>query len=956
MLEVIMRRLLYVLTMTTVAWAQAPDSLWMVQCGRANGDEFGGPGVTLSDNGALIFGAVNGGTRPWIVRFDFRGDTLWTRTWDSLSNLQVTSVLPLSDSLFLVAGNRAGGDNARIWLGYVNGSGIPLQTVYFAATNRRYCSDIIRTMNGDFVLAGYEESNSNYQQQQLAIRLTPQLEVAWEQRYGNFGWEEKLTSVCELPNTDLVFTGSRTNLPQGYGLPFALHTSGAGLESNSVFLADEHSSVRLGKVYPRPGGGTLLCGYMPYNSSQTYFFRMSPLDQLEDFSSIYFSGGYFNYAACARTAAGEILVTGTVEQYNIGNQDFAVLKVSGEGYYDWDTTFGSAGDESASWIGVLPQGDFMVAGTARTATYPTQTDVSLFRSGVRPLHFSPPLVEYGEVSIGSSIDHQVFASNVLDHAVRISSVQVPDGFALITPLPLWIAPGASAGFEISFEPLLRASYEGSVRVQIDDPDLTLRFTLDGAGVLGGSHDWRRHFGSADAEEGLAIAALLDGGYVCAGTRIQSISGIPDLWIVRGEHNGDSTWSYTFDGINADVAQCAIATADGGFAVAGYTNSLGAGSSDFLLLKFAADNRLEFLRAYGGAQSERCYSVVQTADGGYALAGSTASYGAGGQDFWLVRLDVNGDTLWTRTYGGAFFDGCQGGNSHDGCQDIIVTRDGNFVLAGWTSSFQAQMADGLILKVSQLGDSIWNYSIGGEGHDSLFSVAELSDGQLVFAGYSRASLTSSRDFWAYGATDRGVLQWSQTFGGAHDQECRAVGVRPGDELLFAGYTDRSGDGNRDAWLVETAPWGDSLWTACIGTPDDDDDCRALALQPDGGGFMVGTTYSTGNAGDIWVVRLLPDSQLAVAPARPTPQNHALVYNYPNPFNAATTIAYELPEASDVSLSIYNLNGETVQAVEFKQQTAGKHEFMFDGHQLASGLYFVQLRGRNYSASAKMILLK
>ena len=152
--------------------------------------------------------------------------------------------------------------------------------------------------------------------------------------------------------------------------------------------------------------------------------------------------------------------------------------------------------------------------------------------------------------------------------------------------------------------------------------------------------------------------------------------------------GPQEWSKTYGGPNVDATDALVKTSDGGYAVVGYTASFGAGSRDAWLVKTDwAGNEL-WNQTYGGPNDDFACALVQTSDGGYALAGYTKSFGAGGLDFWLVKTDASGIVQWNRTYGGT---------GADVAYALVQTSDGGYALAGYTYSFGAGSADAWLVK-------------------------------------------------------------------------------------------------------------------------------------------------------------------------------------------------------------------------------------------------------------------
>ena len=189
-------------------------------------------------------------------------------------------------------------------------------------------------------------------------------------------------------------------------------------------------------------------------------------------------------------------------------------------------------------------------------------------------------------------------------------------------------------------------------------------------------------------------------------RIGIVWGISILAIAASamaQPNPDTLWTRTYGGSNHDYARSVQQTPDGGYIVAGYTASFGAGGSDFYLVKINSQGDTLWTRTYGGSNGEEARSVQQTADGGYIVAGYTWSFGAGEYDFYLVRTNSQGSPLWTRTYGGS---------SYDYATSVQQTADGGYIVAGWTESFGAGNMDFYLVKTGP--DDPWGLVITTSG--------------------------------------------------------------------------------------------------------------------------------------------------------------------------------------------------------------------------------------------------
>ena len=142
--------------------------------------------------------------------------------------------------------------------------------------------------------------------------------------------------------------------------------------------------------------------------------------------------------------------------------------------------------------------------------------------------------------------------------------------------------------------------------------------------------------------------------------------------------------------------------------------------------------VEWERTFGGPEWDGASSVQQTSDGGYIVAGSTRSYGAGDFDFWLVKVDPDGDLQWSKTFGGP---------NDEVANSVQQTTDGGYIVAGWTASYGAGWHDFWLVKVDPDGDLQWSKTFGGPLHEEAYSVQQTSDGGYIGAGYTCLLYTS-----------------------------------------------------------------------------------------------------------------------------------------------------------------------------------------------------------------------
>jgi hypothetical protein len=178
---------------------------------------------------------------------------------------------------------------------------------------------------------------------------------------------------------------------------------------------------------------------------------------------------------------------------------------------------------------------------------------------------------------------------------------------------------------------------------------------------------------------MALIQTSDGGYAIAGLTQSFGAGDWDVYVVKLDTHGNLQWTKTIGGKKEDGGLSLIQTSDGGYAIAGYTFSFGAGEADVYVVKLDANGNLQWTKTIGRPGNEIGFSLIQTSDGGYVIAGSTESFGVGGADVYIVKLDANGNLQWTKTIGG---------KGWDAGFSLIQTSDGGYAIGGYTSSFGA----------------------------------------------------------------------------------------------------------------------------------------------------------------------------------------------------------------------------------------------------------------------------
>ncbi len=355
--------------------------------------------------------------------------------------------------------------------------------------------------------------------------------------------------------------------------------------------------------------------------------------------------------------------------------------------------------------------------------------------------------------------------------------------------------------------------------------------------------WSQTYGGSKYNDSNSLIETSDGGYAMAGFTDSFGAGNNDFWLVKTDATGTQEWNQTYGGTGNDYAYSVVETPDGGYAIAGFTDSFGAGNNDFWLIKTDATGTQEWNQTYGGTGYDVCFALIQTSDGGYALTGFTDSFSTGGYDFWLVKTDENGSMEWSNAYGEL---------GDDVAYSIIETSNGGYALAGYTDFYTAGEDDFCLIKVDASGSLTWNAVYGGTGDERASSVIEVSTGGYALAGYTKSFGAGNNDFWLIKTDTSGNILWNQTYGGPNSEYANSLVEADGGYAL-TGATNSFGAGDNDFWLVQTDTDGNLVWDQTYGGTGYDV-ANSLVETSDGGYALTGPTRSFGSGlSAFWLVK-------------------------------------------------------------------------------------------------------
>jgi hypothetical protein len=354
--------------------------------------------------------------------------------------------------------------------------------------------------------------------------------------------------------------------------------------------------------------------------------------------------------------------------------------------------------------------------------------------------------------------------------------------------------------------------------------------------------WQKTFGGWNNDCGYSVQQTSDGGYIIAGYTQFFGAGGYDVYLIKTDSEGNLKWQKTFGGRNDDEGYSVQQTSDGGYIIAGYTTSFGGGGYDVYLVKTDPNGNLLWQKTFGVGIG---WSVQQTSDGGYIIAGETSSFGAGGKDVYLIKTDPNGNQEWQKTFGG---------NGKDDAGSVQQTTDGGYIIAGFTASFGAGLVDVYLIKTDSTGNSQWQKTFGGSDNDSGYSVQQTADGGYIIAGWTTSFGAGFYDVYLVKTDPSGNLLWQKTFGGSGFDVGSSVQQTTDGGYIIAGQTKSFGAGAEDVYLIRTDSDGNSVWQKTFGGSGSDE-ASSVQQTSDGGYIITGWTRSFGAGGDdVYLIKL------------------------------------------------------------------------------------------------------
>ncbi len=497
--------------------------------------------------------------------------------------------------------------------------------------------------------------------------------------------------------------------------------------------------------------------------------------------------------------------------------------------------------------------------------------------------------------------------------------------------------------------------------------------------------WQKSYGGSRDDVAYSSCNIKEGGYIVVGQtfsedgNIFNHIGVDDVWVLKLDSLGNLIWNKCYGGSYDDIGFSIEQTFEGGYIVAGSTNSEDGDvtglhdfiSPDYWVVKIDVTGIIQWQKCLGSTEDDEAADIIQTADSGYLVTGYVSWLDGdvigyhGGDDMWVVKLSKNGVKQWTKSLGGSDF---------DLGRSCVQTKDGGYLIGGSTGSVDGDVSglhgaplgvDAWVVKLNSVGQLQWQKCYGGTSFENGCEVVLSDDGGFFLI--SSASSTDgdvtdnhgSIDFWIVKADSVGNIEWQKCFGGIYNEAAFSacstsdggiamIGTSNFDDGMVTGT-----HGRIDYWVCKVDSSGNFQWGKSLGGTEDD---RANSIQetPDGGLLLAGSTVSadgdvTSNHGskDYWIVKLAP-----LGLSVPELENSFMELNIFQS-NNQLNLRYFSKHNQSAQLFLYDVNGKKVFEKSISVNEGVNYNTV-SSTGLASGMYFVRMDGEKGCQGGKIVI--
>ncbi|QNF32137.1 T9SS type A sorting domain-containing protein [Adhaeribacter swui] len=870
-------------------------------------------GTTFSDINGDKSGQGKGDFDYWIVKLDANGNKVWDKTYGGNSSDSFQAVVATSDGGFLLGGTSfssksgdksqagRGGLDRDYWVVKIKANGTKIWDKTITGDSDDRLEDIIVTPDGGFLLGGSSYSDIGYHK-------------TGESRGAGDYWVVKLDSKGTKVWDKTLGGNSTDNL---YSLALT-HDGGylLGGSSESNVSGDKRASSK--------------------GSSDFWIVKIDSVGA-RVWDKVIGSRDYDNFSSLVAIPGGGFLLGGTTQggigadktEISRGSDDYWVVKVNESGTKVWDKTFGGKNYDELHALLTTPDGGYFLGGSSGSG-------ISGEKSGANKGENDFWVLKLEE-------------DNFLDAQWNFRyGGSGNDGLSVVirTADSGYLYGGSSTSSNSGDRTQLSRGKNDYWIVKADPSGKKL---------------WDRRFGSTEDDYLNSVIETIDGGYLLGGSSLSGVGGDKtqasrgerDYWIVKIDAAGNKQWDKRFGGSGYDELKQVYQLPSGRYILAGTSNSPASGDKtigsrggqDFWVVKINSNGTFVWDKRYGGSLNDALQSIAPTLDDGFLLGGSSFSGISGDKtqstrgnaDYWVVRIDGDGNKIWDKRYGGTGTDNLMSLGS-------TGTATGNFFIAGHsTSGISGDKSqdswggkDFWMIKINGNGDKLFDSRFGGTENEELRSIIITADGGYLLGGRSESDVSGDKtqktqgnsDYWVVKTNSTGVKQWDKRFGGNAYEEIRTVLQTPDGGYLLGGRSDSgiSGDrtqasrGSTDFWLVKVAP-------------------EILEIRSS-------EIASSALASEVAISEKALESTVSLN-----------LTAYPNPFQEKVNVHFTLPETQTVQILVYDSKGK-VQATLFRGEAQANKTYHLEwqADNQATGMYLLQLQTKTNRSQCKLLLYR
>ncbi|MPL93170.1 hypothetical protein SDC9_39296 [bioreactor metagenome] len=440
--------------------------------------------------------------------------------------------------------------------------------------------------------------------------------------------------------------------------------------------------------------------------------------------------------------------------------------------------------------------------------------------------------------------------------------------------------------------------------------------------------FEKTYGGANSDIGYDLTLTQDGGYAFVGLTYSTGSGMDDCYLIKTDDQGNLQWQKTYGGTSYEFGLSVIQDSNGNYVIIGTTSSYGEGSNDYYVIKTNSIGDTIWTKTYGGFLLDSPRRGIATNDSGYAIIGRTQSFGEGTSSVYFVKIDSAENNQFSKTYGGT---GLNWGMS------VKQTSDGGYILAGKTSSFSAQSQDVYLIKTNSSGDTLWTKYFGSANDDWANDVVQTPDNGYIITGtYNYSGIAG--DIFITKCDENGNILWTKTYSTVGDEFMNSLINSNDGGILMTGATNYLSMGDYDLYLMKADASGDTLWTRAYGGSGVD---AGFGIQQttDGGIISIGQTNSMGAGNnDFYVIKTNNTGTLDNVDEL---YENSEVAAFPNPFSDRVKfIVGDENYSGDYSLVLYDATGKVILS-----KTGKKEELIIEKSGMPDGIYFYLIKNEH-----------